>query len=217
MMIFLLSGLCFLLIALSFALYPLHKNRRLCMGIFFLFTLSAGVGYWHWGAWDAWQSHMEMERNRVLVKALMQSPDGPEQLIQKLKMQLAKTPDSTRGWYLLGRLYASREAWPAAEKAFARAYALEMQDEAIAVNYAQSLWQNNQQHFNRTIRGILQKLLEKNPEQPDALAMLAMDFFTEKNYPMAVDYWERLLKLTPPQSEEAMALRKAIAKAIGKR
>lgn len=213
MIFFIFIGLS-VLIALAFGLYPMKKSPRLSLLVLLLVLLLPGFGYYHWGAYEAWQNFSETAANQALVKQLMKSPKGPERLIQKLKEQIAKDPSQAKGWYLLGRLYASKRDWKAAEQAFARARALEPEDEAIAVNYGQSLWQNNQQHFNGTIRRIFHALLKKNPRQPDALAMLAMDCFAEKNYPMAISYWEQLLKLAPPQSEEAMALRQAIAKAI---
>lgn len=43
--------------------------------------------------------------------------------------------------------------------------------------------------------------------------MLAMDAFVSHAYEDAIRYWQRLLKLAPEQSEEAQAIRKAIAKA----
>lgn len=43
--------------------------------------------------------------------------------------------------------------------------------------------------------------------------MLAMDAFESRNYQLAIDHWQHLLKLAPEHSEEAQLLRKAIAKA----
>ena len=59
-------------------------------------------------------------------------------------------------------------------------------------------------------------MLLKNPKQPDALAMLAMDAYQEKHYQIAINYWQQLLIITPPNSDAAKALRKAIAKAQAK-
>ena len=60
-------------------------------------------------------------------------------------------------------------------------------------------------------------VLKSNPKQPDALAMLAMDAFLSKAYSQAIAYWERLLVLVPKDSEDALAIRKAIAKAQQRR
>lgn len=43
--------------------------------------------------------------------------------------------------------------------------------------------------------------------------MLAMHAYLSHDYEAAINYWQRLLQLAPAQSEEALAIRKAIAKA----
>ena len=85
-------------------------------------------------------------------------------------------------------------------------------DEQFAVNYAHSLWQINKQQFNPETTGIFDTLLKNNPNQPDALAMLAMDAFLSHAYEDAIDYWQRLLHLAPEQSEEAKPYEKRLLK-----
>ncbi len=143
----------------------------------------------------------------------MQSIKNPAQLIERLKARLESEPESARGWYLLGRLYASQGQWTSARDAFQRSYELNPEDMSATINYAQSLWQLNQQHFNDQVRNLFKTVLKKNPDEPEALAMLAMDAFMNHDYPSAIDYWQHLLKLAPEQSEEARMIRKAIAKA----
>ncbi len=43
--------------------------------------------------------------------------------------------------------------------------------------------------------------------------MLAMDAYMRHSYQQAINYWQHLLTIIPPQSDDAMAIRKAIAKA----
>ena len=83
------------------------------------------------------------------------------------------------------------------------AHQLSPEDEAATVNYLSSLWQLNQQLLNSQIREQFKILLQKNPKQPDALAMLAMDAFTNQDYPLAINYWQTLLEQAPGESEEA--------------
>ena len=56
-------------------------------------------------------------------------------------------------------------------------------------------------------------MLQRNPNQPDAIAMLATDAFEQDDFQQAIDYWQHLLDLIPPQSDEAKAIRRAINKA----
>lgn len=211
----LISLAILLLLALPVALYPLRASKKSLFIIIPLMVCSLTLAYWQWGALPQWSEYQQQQEKQKKIVALMQTIKGPEQLIAKLKASLRANPNSAKGWYLLGRIYASQGEWLDAKAAFEKAYQLNPADETIVVNYGQSLWQLNQQQFNDTIRTIFNGLLQKNPQQPDALAMLAMDAFGSKNYQSAIDYWQKLLKLAPEHSEEAQMILKAIAKAQG--
>ncbi len=209
------SFIALALLALLLALYPLRKTRLLMLTLLPVIIATLFIGYWQWGAWPQWQEYNEHAVKQQQVQAILQTIKSPMELIVRLKARLKTEPGSARGWYLLGRLYASQGQWSQAQDAFYQAHQLQPEDEAATINYAQSVWQLNQQQFNQQIRDLFNQILQKNPQQPDALAMLAMDAFTHQNYQQAVDYWQQLLKQAPSQSEDAQLLRKAIAKAQG--
>ena len=182
-----------------------------------LFVLKVGglLAYGHWGNFSAWQKHEQRVTKQREVQAILTSVGGTDALISEIKKRLDKTPASAHGWYLIGKLYLTQHDNLHAKEAFALAYELTPDDEQITLHYAQSVWDSNQQAFNPSTRALLQAVLNKNPKQPDALAMLAMDAFTRHHYKTAIRYWEQLLTLVPPQSEEAGSIRQAIAKARG--
>lgn len=187
----------------------LFKNISFALGIFVM----AGIGYWHWGAWDAWNEYQHQLQKQHYLQALLKSNDNPVIWIERLELKLKTNPKSAKGWYLLGRLYASQDRWDKAQEAFAKAKLLKPQSIPITVNYAQSLWQLNQQAFNDEIRSLFHAVLKQKSNQPDALAMLAMDAFLRHSYASAIDYWQQLLNVVSPQSDDAIAIRKSIAKA----
>ncbi|MGQ3888652.1 tetratricopeptide repeat protein [Legionella sp. CNM-1927-20] len=201
--------------AILIIIYPLGRTLKKGFLPFIIsLALIISFAYYRWGAFSGWQQHKQHEIAEQRAKALLDKIKSPEELINKLKAHLDDTPASARGWFLLGRLYSSQGDWLAARNAFAKAYQLNPQDEAATIYYANSLWQLNHQQFNKDIRALFKQLLQQNPNQPDALAMLALDAYESKQYNEAVNYWQQLLKLASPDSEEASALRKAIAKAI---
>ena len=210
----LLSGFVLLLmLALIAALYPVRMFRKSVMLLAPFLIIMVSLAYWQWGAWREWTHSLQEGLKQQRVQSMLKSIREPADLIIKLKATLHNDPTSSRGWYLLGRIYASQNQWQEANDAFALAHKLKPEDELITVNYAQSAWQLNNQQFDDNTRALLTKVLEQNPNQPDALAMFAMDAFGRHDYQKAIDYWQDLLKLAPPQSEEAEAIRKAIAKA----
>ncbi len=197
-------------LAVSFAVRPWHKQGYALWGMVPLILACAGLMYGLWGAWPAWRSHQQHTRQHARVQDVLKTLKGPDSLIQRLQTHLEVQPNSARGWYLLGRLYASRQRWEDALQALEHAYKLKPQDELIAVNYAQSLFSSQRDADQMTARHVLSAVLKQNPNQADALAMLAMDAQHRHAYKEAMAYWEQLLNSVPPYSKEADAVRKAI-------
>ncbi|CEK10350.1 tetratricopeptide repeat protein [Legionella hackeliae] len=209
----LLSLSLLVLLALPVIYYPLRQSKKLFLVLLPLLISALGAGYFYWGAMKEWNEFLLRQEKQKKIQAVLQTVKSPSQIIEKLKARLEAKPNSARGWYLLGRLYSSQEQWGEAQDAFKKAHELNPRDEATTVNYAQVLWQINQQTFNDMIRNLFKELLETNPDQPDALAMLAMDAYSGHDYQQAINYWQHLLKLAPEQSQEAQMIRRAIAKA----
>ncbi|GGI78699.1 tetratricopeptide repeat protein [Legionella impletisoli] len=206
-------GIFLITIALSLVFYPLRLKKSWVISITPLFIILITTAYWQWGGWVHWQAYLGEQKKQRQVQEVLKSIKSPQELILKLKTRVDNNPLDPRGWYLLGRLYTTQEAWDDANQAFKTAYALNSDDIQIAVNYAQSQWQLNHHQFNDSIRGLFFSVLQKQPNQPDALAMLAMDSFISHDYGQAIQYWQQLLSLVHPDSEDAQAIRKAIAKA----
>ena len=210
----LILGFVVLLVpAVGLALYPLRKQRVKAVLLAPVLIIAVSLAYWQWGAWPAWTHYLKDNAKQARIQAVLHSMHEPADLIDKLKATLQQQPNSARGWYLLGRIYASQNQWVDADEAFAKAHRLQPENEQITVNYVQNLWQLHHQQFDDSSRALLKTVLEKNPNQPDALSMLAMDAYTRNEYQLAIDYWQDLLKLIPNLSEDAKAIRKAIAKA----
>lgn len=196
-------------LAMSLALWPLRQQRGMWLWVLLL-LVGSSLAYWQWGGWRLLLAYQHQEAQHQKAKALLQTVKNPQELIQKLQTHLASQPDSARGWYLLGRLYASQRQWDEALQAFKRAYENQPEDDQIAVNYAQSLLMRHQGRDEETARHLLQAVLVRHPQQADALAMLALDAQHYHHADQALYYWEQLLRVVSPQSEEADAIRKAI-------
>jgi len=196
-----------LLIAILVLIYPYQKKIQPIQGaIALLILIFVPTGYWYFGSWQSLSKYKQQE-------VLLKSVKNPQQLIEKLKQHLKKDPSSARGWFLLGRLYASQSQWSEARDSFERSHSLEPDNEQTTVNYVQSLWQINHQVLNAKIKKLLESILKKNPQQPDAISILAIDAYRSHDYQKAIDYWSLLLKQVSPDSVDAKAIRQAIVKA----
>ncbi len=193
--------------------YPLRRNMLASILLMPVLLIMIGTSYYFWGDFLSWQQYIQQNESRERAQQMLKTIKSPQELIDKLKAKLDDNPKSAKGWYLLGRLYTSQNDNQNAAIAFAKAHQLNSENEQYTVNYAHSLWMLNNQQFNPQIIAIFNELLHKNPQQPDALAMLAMNAYMSHAYQEAISYWQRLLMMAPEQSEESQAIRKAIAKA----
>lgn len=208
-------GIFFLLAcsAIVFSLYPLRSNKKVCALLGLLMLLGIFLLYCAWGGFAQWQHHEHKRQQQQEVQAMLGSIGSTDVLIERVKARLDKTPASAHGWYLIGKLYLSQGDNAHAQEAFALALNLNPNDEQTLLHYAQTVWNGHHQAFDKHTRTLLQNLLQKNPNQPDALAMLAMDAFTRHHPKIAIRYWERLLTLVPPDSNEAKSIRQALSNA----
>lgn len=205
-MAFLLLSIAWIVIVCS-----LSGNKKIWWFLPLFLVVSMG-GYLQWGNWFAWNAYRLERIQEEKAKQLLASIKSPQALIILLQNKLKKDPSQAKGWYFLGRLYRHEGLIIKAKGAFAKAYQLNPRNEDIAVNYAQILLQSNPNQYNETVKGILTTILKVNPQQGDALAMLAINAYNEKDYKAAALYWKRLLALVPEDSAEARAIRKALIK-----
>ncbi|MDR3442511.1 MAG: hypothetical protein P4L65_05790 [Legionella sp.] len=200
------------LFACALIVYPLRRHLLVSLLLVPVIFALSFTGYYFWGDFAKWQDYLQHQESQSQAQNMLKNIKSPQELIEKLRARLDDSLKSAKGWYLLGRLYAGQNDRKNEVAAYAKANQLDPANEQFEVNYAHSLWQLNNRQFNAQITGLFQHLLKNNPNQPDALSMLAMNAFVNHAYEEAITYWQRLLKLAPAQSEEAAAIRKAIAK-----
>ena len=200
------------LFACALIVYPLRRHLLVSLLLVPVIFALSFTGYYFWGDFAKWQDYLQHQESQLQAQNMLKNIKSPQELIEKLRARLDDSPKSAKGWYLLGRLYAGQDDRKNEVAAYAKANQLDPANEQYEVNYAHSLWQLNNRQFNAQITDLFQHLLKNNPNQPDALSMLAMNAFVNHAYEEAIAYWQRLLKLAPVQSEEAAAIRKAIAK-----
>lgn len=207
-----------LLTAISFIVslvlvYPLRRYKLFSIILIPALMLCTLAVYYFSGDFKKWQGYRQKKASVARAQSLLKTIKSPQELISRLKAKLDDSPKSAQGWYLLGRLYMAQNEYGHAVFAFQKAHFLKLDNEQYTVNYAYALWQENHQQFNSKVIQLFTQLLKSNPNQPDALAMLAMNAYTTHHKKQAIAYWERLLKLTPEHSEASAEIRKAIAKA----
>lgn len=196
-------------VALTVFLKPLVRTSKiktlLTSGVV---ITTVALSYIFWGGFADLYTYKKTEQTKQRSLTALNAIKNPAEVITKLEKHLELNPKSAKGWYLLGRLYASQNLSQQALAAFASAYQIAPDDEAITVNYAQSLLENN----NAKGLEILNNLLNKNPRNQDGLAVMAMYYYSNSQHSTAIEYWQKLLDTLPTNSAEADDIRKIIAK-----
>lgn len=132
------------------------------------------------------------------------------QLIKKMQRIVIQNPDDVQGWYLLGRLCFSATHYSCAVESFAHAHQLKPQHALISLQYAQSLYYQNDHQLNSLSKKLLQHILSKNPADPAAHNLLAIASFEQHDYDGARKHWNIAQKNLEPGSANYQAITTAL-------
>ena len=126
-----------------------------------------------------------------------------EDMVTRLSTKLKSHPEDVEGWKLLGRSYAVLGRFPEAVDAYARAAAKAPRDAQLLADFADALAMARGRSLAGEPEQLVQKALEIDPGNGKALALAGSAAFERKEYAKAADYWQRMLPLVEPDSEDA--------------
>ncbi|MBI5862096.1 MAG: c-type cytochrome biogenesis protein CcmI [Rhodocyclales bacterium] len=135
-----------------------------------------------------------------------------EALVTQLAQKMEKNPDDPQGWVMLARSYKALGRWEEAERAFAHIPQIVAQDAALLADRAEVLAQHAGS-FEGEPRALLAQALRLDANATQALLLSGVDAFENKRYAVAIGYWQRLLKVIEPGSENTKTIEAAIARA----
>lgn len=216
MLLFWLLILVLTAIALAIAILPLLKTKSaqrswLLMGmILVLLPVSALFLYLMIGQSKAWSQLLQAQAQQKVMAAEIQDMGDIAGIISKLKQRVENSQDP-QGWLLLGRLYLKTQKFAEAEVALKHAQQLAPERTDILLAYAAAFYFQHGQTLDQPIQAELEKLVNRDPKQTDALNLLALSYYKQGNLRQALNYWQQLLDQLPANSEEAKMLLQQIA------
>lgn len=179
---------------------------------FFIPIISLGL-YHHWGDSLQLNQYYFEKSHAKEINAEIKQFKNPQQLIEKLKTVLAERPNSAEGWFLLGRLYLGTEQYEEAENAFLKAIKFNSKNLTYKLQYAQANFFANNKKLTKKGQQFLKEVLNKQPYNPAAINLVALNAFSNKHYQVAVENWETLLNIFPANTEDGKVILKAIHEA----
>ena len=121
--------------------------------------------------------------------------------VEKLAERLKSNPSDVEGWTMLARSYTSMEKFGEAAGAYAKATELKPNDADLWVDYAFATAMASGRNLEGKPMELIQQALKVEPENAKALQLAGTAAFQAKNYNKAIEYWNRVLKQVPPDSE----------------
>lgn len=129
-----------------------------------------------------------------------------EAMVAKLAARMREHPGEVEGWILLGRSYAALGRLDESVDAYAHAAKLEPQNADLLADYADVLSLAQDKRLIGKPEELIAKALKIDPRNVKALALAGTAAFQREDYKAAAAYWQRILPLMPPDSEDAKVL-----------
>ena len=139
--------------------------------------------------------------------------DHVERMVERLAAHLRENPDDVSGWKLLGRSYAALGRFDEATQALARAATRAPQDAQLLADLADALGMARGRSLQGEPEKLVLRALEIDPQNAKALALAGTAAFDRKDFAAAARYWQRMLPLVPPDSEDARVIRENVDEA----
>lgn len=139
--------------------------------------------------------------------------DAIRAMAEQLAARLKDNPDDGAGWAMLARSYNVLGRFPEAADAYARAAKLLPPDAQLLADHADALAMSQGQTLDGEPLAILRRALKIDPANFKALALMGTAAFDRKDYKGAIDYWEKVIRTAPADSEFTQSLQASLAEA----
>jgi len=144
------------------------------------------------------------------------SPQQMEGMLARLAQRMEAEPGNGEGWVMLARSYSAIGRWNDAVAAFAKAELLFPQDAQLLADYADTLAMAQGQRLQGKPEALVQRALKADGNNLKALALAGTVGFEKGDFAKAIEHWQRMLPLLPPDSEMGNSVRSSIQEAQGK-
>ncbi len=132
------------------------------------------------------------------------------QLAEKMKQE----PGNAEGWILLGRAYKSMQRFAEARDALKHAHDLAPNDADLMVDYAEALiFAGADRRIQGEALALIEQAVKTDPQNQKGLWLAGIADSQAGKYAQAVQKWNILLPLLPPDSNVAASVREQIAQA----
>lgn len=178
-----------------------RPSRRLIASLAAVVLVVAGAGYWWTGSPGfAGVGAPRVEPETPGGAAQSENEQKFAQAVEELAAKLKDHPEKAEGWALLARSYVRLGQLEPALSAFQKAVALRADDAGLLADYADVLAVANGRNLEGEPSRLIERALKLEPDNLKALSLAGAAAFDRKDYANAVQHWERVVRLSPPDS-----------------
>jgi cytochrome c-type biogenesis protein CcmH len=155
------------------------------------------------------------EAAAVAGKSHEVTPDQIRVMVERLALRLSQNPDDGEGWAMLARSYNVLGRYQDASAAYAKAAERIPGNASLLADYADALAMARGRKLQGEPEALIQRALLADANHVKALALAGSVAFEKRDYLGALSYWERILRLVPPESDIARSVGNSIKEARG--
>lgn len=134
-------------------------------------------------------------------------------LIGQLEARLDNGSRNPHYLMLLGRSQMQLQNFPAAADAFQRLMVQTGEDPMVMGSYTQALYLAGNRQLTAQVKRLAKRTLELQPFNSTVLGLMGMASYEDNDFAGAVDYWQRLLRVLEPGSDNARMIEQGIDQA----
>lgn len=134
-----------------------------------------------------------------------------ENMVVQLKDRLAKNPADAEGWSMLGRSYYFLKRYNDAAQAYGKVLEISGEtDPNLMADYADTIAMANGRSMQGKPYELVKSALTLEPFHEKSLWLAGTAAYESKDYPAAMGYWEKLMQVFPPGSDNYEQMKRNI-------
>ncbi len=139
------------------------------------------ISAWH----DAMDNLAEYGERAVMQKGEPLSENELQAFALALRTKLSQTGDDEIAWMLLGRVAMSLNEFDMAQQSFDKALQMNPANMQVLISYSQVLLLEGSEASMTRAAGMLSKVLQEEPQNLDAISLLALIAYERKDWVQA--------------------------------
>ncbi|MBF0785870.1 c-type cytochrome biogenesis protein CcmI [Muribacter muris] len=198
-----------------------HWGKVGFMSLIALIGVVGGGVYWQVGSWFSGtmleKSHQKLAYFYERIKSEESEPLSEQELNQfavALRVELQKTPQDDKSWFMLGQLGMALDDGQLALDSFSKASQLQPDNLQYKLRYAQVLLFSADPKDKEQGENVLKEVIRVDHTNVEALGLLAFNAFEKEDYKMAAMTWGMMLKLMPEDDSRRPTIERSIQSAL---